>query len=54
MTWRTLQVTAPGAADAPEVVEAKAAEEKPLSKKEKKRRAKEAAASGQITGEPGR
>ena len=41
------------AADAPEVVEAKGAEEKPLSKKEKKRRAKEAAANGQITGEHG-
>ncbi len=41
------------AADAPEVVEAKGAEEKPLSKKEKKRRAKELVANGQITGEPG-
>ena len=40
-----MQVTAPAAADVPEP---EAADPKPLSKKEKKRRAKEAAANGQI------
>ncbi len=40
------------AAAAAEVMDAEAAAVKPLSKKEKKKRAKEAAANGQITGGP--
>ena len=43
-------MTAPAATDVPEIEEAEAEKQKPLSKKEKKRRAKEAAANGQITG----